>query len=41
VPLPTFVPGTIGLRRVQALGVHPAPHLMLAARRAERHRQSA
>ena len=38
--LSTFVPGTIGLLRVQAIGVHPAPHFMLAAPRAERHRQS-
>ena len=40
MPLPTCVPGTIGLLRVQAIGRHPAPHCMLAARRAERHRQS-
>ena len=40
MPLPTLVPGTMGLLRVQALGMHPAPHCLLAARRAERHRQS-
>src|SRR5437867_12127187 len=39
--LPAFVTGTIGLLRVQAIGVHPAPHLMLAACRAEFHRQGA
>ena len=33
--------GPIGLLRVQTIGAHPAPHLMLAARRAERHRQRA
>src|SRR5438093_9113884 len=41
MPLATFLPGTIGLLRVQAIGVHPAPQLMLAARRVERHRQRA
>src|SRR5207245_2492184 len=39
--LPTFLPGTIGLLRVQAIGVHPAPHCMLAACRAEFHHQGA
>ena len=41
MPLPAFVPGPIGLLCVQALGVHPAPHRMLAACRAECHRQGA
>src|SRR4029077_17774884 len=39
--LPAFVPGTIGLLRVQAIGVHPAPHRMLTACGAELHRQGA
>src|SRR5262249_49905820 len=41
MPLPAFVPGTIGLLHVQAIGMHPAPHLILAARRALCHPQRA
>src|SRR5215510_353724 len=41
MPLPAFVPGTIGLLDVQAIGMHPAPHLILAARRVECHLQRA
>src|SRR6058998_769946 len=41
MPLPAFVPGPIGLLHIQAIGMHPAPHLMLAARRAECHHQRA
>ena len=41
MPLPACVPGTIGLLRVQAIGVSPAPHLLLATCRAECHRQGA
>ena len=41
MPLPACVPGTIGVLDVQAIGMHPAPYLMLAACRAECHRQGA
>ena len=41
MPLPAFVPGTIGVLDVQAIGMHPAPYLMLAACRAACHRQGA
>ena len=40
MPLPAFVPGTIMLH-VQAIGMEPALHLMLAARRVEDHHQRA
>ena len=39
--LPAFVPGTIGLLHVQAIGMYPAPYLMLAAGRAEDYHQGA
>ena len=39
--LPACVPGTLGVLRVPALGVHPAPHCMLAACRAALHHQGA
>ena len=41
VALPAFLPGTIGLLRVQAIGMHPAPYCMLTACRAAFHRQGA
>jgi len=41
VALPAFLPGTIGLLRIQAIGMHPAPHLMLAACPTEFHCQGA
>ena len=41
MPLPAFVPGTIGVLHVQAIGMEPAPHLMLAARRGGDHHQRA
>lgn len=41
MPLPTFVPGTMGVLGVQAIGVPPAPHLMRAACPLEDHRQGA
>lgn len=39
--LPAFVSGPIGVVRVQALGVPPAPHLRLAARCVAHDRQRA
>src|SRR5262245_60956026 len=39
--LPAFVPSTIGLLLVQTIVMHPAPHLMLAAGRAEYYHQGA
>src|SRR5262245_60535815 len=39
--LPAFVPSPIGLLGVQAIGVHPAPHLMLASWPMEDHHQGA
>ena len=39
--LPAFLPGTIGLLHMQAIGVYPAPYLLLAACCVERHCQSA
>ena len=39
--LPAFLSGTIGVFCGQAIGVHPAPHLMPAARGVEHNRQRA